>query len=84
MLKEFYMLISVVVLLLSFVFVHYVTNNSNDLQDKLSTITKVTNIVSPALSVAYYEPRVLFYEKNENPAYPQMQTINKMDLVYEQ
>ncbi len=38
---------------------------------------------SPALSVAYYEPRVLFFEEAENPAYPQMQAINKMDFVYE-
>jgi len=50
----------------------------------LSSVTKVTKFSSRSLSVAYYEPRVLFYEEALNPAYPQMQTINKMDLVYEQ
>jgi hypothetical protein len=45
-------------------------------------IVECTNIVSPSLSVAYYEPRILFSEEAVNPAYPQMQTINKMDLIY--
>ncbi len=45
-------------------------------------IVSITKIASPALSVAYYEPRILLHEQAVNPAYPQMQTINKMDLVY--
>ncbi len=53
-------------------------------KEMLSSIAKVTKLSSPSLSVAYYEPRVLFYDEASNPAYPQMQAINKMDLVYEQ
>ena len=70
--------------LAGFVLVHYVTHNGISTQAMLSSVTKVIKLSSPSLSVAYYEPRVLLYEKALNPAYPQMQTMNKMDLVYEQ
>jgi hypothetical protein len=70
--------------LAGFILVHYVTYNGTSSQTILSSVAKVTKFSSPSLSVAYYEPRVLFYEKALNPAYPQMQIINKMDLVYEQ
>ena len=73
-----------ILLLAGFVTVHYVTHNGSSSQEMLSSVTKVTKLSSPSLSVAYYEPRVLFYKETLNPAYPQMQTINKMDLVYEQ
>ena len=84
MIKEFSILISIVLLLTGFVAVHYLTYNGVSSQKTLSSVTKITEISSPSLSVAYYEPRVLFYEKTLNPAYPQMQTMNKMDLIYEQ
>ena len=84
MIKEFSILISIVVVLTGLVCVHYLTHNSLSSQAILSSVTKLTKLSSPSLSVAYYEPRVLFYEEALNPAYPQMQTMNKMDLVYEQ
>ena len=70
--------------LAGFMLVHYVTHNGISSQEMLGSVAKVTKLSSPSLSVAYYEPRVLFYEDALNPAYPQMQTMNKMDLVYEQ
>ncbi len=73
-----------ILFLAGFVLVHYVTHNGISSQKMLSSVTKITKLSSPSLSVAYYEPRVLFYEEAINPAYPQMQTMNKMDLVYEQ
>lgn len=73
-----------ILLLAGFVLVHYVTHNGISSQEMLSSVTKLTKLSSPSLSVAYYEPRVLFYEKALHPAYPQMQTMNKMDIVYEQ
>jgi len=84
LIKEFFIVVSIVLSLAGFVLVHYVTHNSISSQEILSSVTKVTKFSSPSLSVAYYEPRVLFYEDALNPAYPQMQTMNKMDLVYEQ
>ena len=84
MIKEFSILVSGLVFLAGFVFVHYVTHNDSFSEKTLSSVTQITKISSPALSVAFYEPRRFFYEESVNPAYPQMQTINKMDLVYEQ
>ena len=84
MVKEFSILVSIVLLLAGFVFIHYFTYNGSSSKKTLGSITKITEISSPSLSVAFYEPRVLFYEEALNPAYPQMQRINKMDLVYEQ
>jgi len=84
LIKEFFIVVSIVLSLAGFVLVHYMIHNSISSQEILSSVTKVTKLSSPSLSVAYYEPRVLFYKEALNPAYPQMQTINKMDLVYEQ
>ena len=71
-----------VLLLAGFVVIHYLTHNGISSKEMLSSVTKVTNISSPSLSVAYYEPRVLIFEEAVNPAYPQMYTIDKMDFVY--
>ena len=71
-----------VLLLAGFVSVHYLTHNGISSIETLNSVTKITKLSSPSLSVAYYEPRVLSYEEALNPAYPQMQAINKMDLVY--
>jgi len=84
LIKEFTILVLIVMLLTGFVLVHYVTYNGISSKEMLSSVTKVTKLSSPSLSVAYYEPRVLSYDETINPAYPQMQTMNKMDLVYEQ
>jgi len=84
LIKEFSILVSIVLLLAGFVLVHYLTHNGMVSKEMLSSVAKVTKLSSPSLSVAYYEPRVLSYEEALNPAYPQMQAINKMDLVYAQ
>ncbi len=82
MIKEFSILVSAVLLLASFVLVHYVLNSFNSSNSTLESIVKITNFSSPSLSVSYYEPRILLYDKMLNPAYPQIQTINKMDFIY--
>jgi hypothetical protein len=82
--KEFFISISVILSLVVFVFLHYITYSDNSSQSMLNSLVKVSKISSPSLSVAYYEPRILLYDDIQNPAYPQMQAINKMDLIYEQ
>ncbi len=71
-------------LLTGLVLLHYLTYDGNSSQKMLTSVTKITKLSSPSLSVAYYEPRVLSSKETLNPAYPQMEVINKMDLVYEQ
>ena len=83
MIKPF--LIVLLVLLLSVVCLagHYFAYNRVLSQEANQKISALTHLSSPVLSVAYYEPRILFYEVASNPAYPQMQAINRMDFVYE-
>lgn len=82
MIKLFFILVSLLMLMVGIAFIHYAGTSSQASQQDLERISTVTQIVSPSLSVAYYEPRVLFVEKGSNPAYPQMQPIDKMDFVY--
>ena len=81
LLKQFQLLILFMGVSLLVVLVHYSTFDDRE-KKQLSAVSSVTKFSSPSLSVAYYEPRILLYDKTVNPAYPQMQTINKMDLVY--
>ena len=83
MIKQFFTLGLFLVFLVTVVAVHYMTHDGAKQNSDLSTIVTITRLSSPSFSVAYYEPRVFFYDEESNPAYPQMQTINKMDLVYE-
>jgi hypothetical protein len=59
--------------------VHYMTSPRQEIP---SMISAATGMVSPSLSVAYYEPRILLLEKASNPAYPAMPSINRLDYVY--
>lgn len=62
---------------------HYYWYDTQKIKMHLSQITKLTHMLSPSLSVKYYEPRILFYEVAMQPSYPEMPVIDKMDFVYE-
>jgi hypothetical protein len=82
--KQFFALVLFLVLLLTVLVGHYVTHDGVVQNSSLSMLANITKLSSPSLSVAYYEPRLFCYDEDSNPAYPQMQTMNKMDMVYEQ
>ena len=82
--KPFFVLVSLLVVLTGGISIHYLVYNNDAQKELLASVVKITEISSHSLSVAYYEPRVFLYDEVSNPAYPQMQAINKMDLVYEQ
>ncbi|KYJ86146.1 hypothetical protein AS592_01930 [Sulfurovum riftiae] len=73
---------SLMVFLASGILLHYITYDESTQQSRLSGLVEVTGLPSPSLSVAFYEPRVFLYDETINPAYPQMQPINRMDFVY--
>ncbi|WP_296823957.1 hypothetical protein [Sulfurovum sp.] len=83
MIKPFFVLVSFLLLSVGLVAVHYQQYDRKTPQERVGEISAITHFSSPALSVSYYEPRILFYETASNPAYPQMQPINRMDFVYE-
>jgi len=82
MIKPFFALVTLLMISVCMVLGHYMSYDHDILQKTLQNVSRVTSIASPSLSVTYYEPRILFYEKAVNPAYPQMLPIDKMDVVY--
>jgi len=82
MLKQFLALALFIIILFCAVLVHYNTYEYNTQKDHMLAVNKFTKLSSISLSVAYNEPRVLFYDESNNPAYPQMQDMNKMDFIY--
>jgi hypothetical protein len=82
MIKPFLVLISVLIGSIIMVFIHYSYYDAQISLSSLQRVTAITHISSPSLSVAYYEPRIMLDKRIENPAYPQMQAINKMDFIY--
>jgi len=83
MVKTFFTGILLLLLSVSLAGVHLWYGGAELTQETLSDVTGVTGFSAPSLSVAYYEPRVLLYDEISNPAYPQMQPMNRMDFVYE-
>jgi hypothetical protein len=64
---------------------HYLyTATHTNIPAVLSAVTELTGLSSPSLSSAFYEPRLLYRQKAENPAYPDMLPINRTDFVYEE
>jgi len=82
MIKPFFIVVAFLILSVATVFVHYLSYDDESSQRMAQHISSVTQLSSPSLSVAYYEPRVHFNERVDNPAYPQMLSLNKMDVVY--
>ena len=76
------MSLGLLMMLVGMISIHYFYSDDKTSEKMLQNISSITQVSSASLSVAYYEPRVLFYEKMDNPAYPQMLSINKMDFVY--
>ncbi len=82
MIKPFFVSLGLLMMLVGMVSIHYIYHDGETSQKMLQNISSMTQVSSASLSVAYYEPRVLFCETMDNPAYPQMLSINKMDFVY--
>ena len=84
MTRAFLTLVALLMLLTGVAVGHYWLYDRVTPLKKLEQIAALTQIGSPVLSVTYAEPRVLLYEAASNPAYPQLQPINRMDFVYDQ
>jgi hypothetical protein len=82
--RTFWAITAVISLLAGAIGVHYLyARKHTDVSRKLSAVTALTGMVSPALSTAFYEPRLLYTEQAKNPAYPQMPPIDTTSFVYE-
>jgi len=82
--KAFFAAVVVLLFLAGTVVAHYAyVRKETHIPRMLSAVTALTGIVSPALSTTFYEPRLLYMQKAENPAYPQMPPIDTTSFVYE-
>ena len=51
--------------------------------ETMHIVSTLSSISLPSLSVAYYEPRLLLFDRAANPSYPEMPPIDRMDFIYE-
>jgi hypothetical protein len=82
MIRLFYLLSTLLLLLIAFVGVHYTLSDRKDMTENIATIADLSRLSSLSLSVAWYEPRLHRIEKADNSAYPEMMPLDRMDFVY--
>lgn len=83
MVKQFLILVFLLVLLIGFVAGHSLYYDRTTTEKAILAVSKLTKVTSPSLSVAYYEPRLLEFEVPVNPSYPEMPAIDRTDFIYE-
>ena len=79
MLGRLAILVLFLVMLLGATALHYGMSREDDGLQRLSALTMV---VAPSLSVAFYEPRLLYTDDESHPAYPSMTTMNRRSFIY--
>ncbi len=81
MIKNFWLMALLLVLMMAGVAVHYLTFDRDGVRDGLVSVGRLSGITSPAFSVACYEPRTPSDQRG-NISYPEMPPIERMDFVY--
>jgi len=81
MVQAFFTAAVLLIISIGAMFGHYLYKDTQLLQDHIQKITILTKGSTLSFSTAYYEPRIAI-QTSSNPAYPQMQTINRMDFIY--
>ena len=64
------------------VFAHYLFSDAQQVTDATNRIVAMTHMASLSLGAAYYEPRVERIKSGDNPIYPEMMPLGRMDFVY--
>ncbi len=82
MIKLFYAIGSILLLIIFAIGVHYTLGDRSGITERVNAVVALTRMSSPSFSVAYYEPRVRGVEKSDNVAYPEMISLDRMGFVY--
>jgi hypothetical protein len=61
---------------------HYLAADREGLQRRIDGVAALTGLASPALGVAWYEPRLRRFEAAFNPAYPELLPPERQGFVY--
>lgn len=80
--KFFYLTLSLLLLMVIMVVIHYTLSDREVIIESINTVSGLTHMASPSFGVDYWEPRMMGVEKASNIAYPEMIPINQMDFVY--
>jgi len=77
-------MMALLVVSLSVVVVDYLRYDRESFVESIESISSLTKISSPSISSSWYEPRLLYLDERENPIYPEMSRVDKMEFVYAQ
>lgn len=85
MIKGFWMMSIFLLLMLVAVGIHYCSIDRDKAISELGSITSLVGFVEPSLGVSWYESRTLHLQHSSisNGIYPEMDSISRMDFVYE-
>jgi hypothetical protein len=74
----------VLVAMIGAVTAHYILADRSRPDKDIGSVVEITGISQPSLSVSWYEPRMIrgIYPA-QNPAYPELDPIDRSDFVYE-
>jgi len=73
---------ALLVVSLSVVVVDYLRYDRESFVESIKSISLLTKISSPSMSSSWYESRLLYLDESENPIYPEMSRVDKMEFVY--
>ena len=79
MIRQFWMMTALLLLFVVGVGVHYLRFDPDKVGRSLNALASLTQRTEVSLGRAYYESADAY----GNSAYPEMQTIDRMDFVYE-
>jgi hypothetical protein len=82
MLRAYYVSGAFLLLLITAVLTHYLVTDRAGLQAEIDRTVALTGLASPALGVAWYEPRLRRFEAAFNPAYPELLPPERQGFVY--
>jgi hypothetical protein len=82
MLRAYYFTGAFLLLLITAVLSHYLVTDREGLQRSIDGVAALTGLASPALGVAWYEPRLRRFEAAFNPAYPELLPPERQGFVY--
>jgi hypothetical protein len=82
MTARFYLLCAVLAFMLLAMLGHFLLFDRSAVLAKQRALVEVTGLDSPALSVAWFEPRLRRFEASLDPAYPELLPTDRLDFVY--
>ena len=82
MIRSFYTLIAILIILVVMTGAHYLLSDRSGMQGVIDRTVAVTGLASPALGALWYEPRLRRFEASINPVYPELLSPDRFGFVY--